>query len=132
MRERKRERLKRQSGGENIEREHGRLRVLGRAAVQGVTVGIHYLTVYCHSCGLRFCSGQEYRGITTRAICTYMCVAKCDILSSKTRLLKSRGFQLAAFPFTHITTRRDDAHCFPCLYIYSNDIHRIRIFFCYQ
>lgn len=40
-------------------------------------MGIHYLTVYCHSCGLRFCLGQEYRGITTllyRYICSEMCV----------------------------------------------------------
>lgn len=58
-------------GEEDVEREHGGLRVLGRATVQGVTVGIHYLTVYCHSCGLRFCSGHEYRGIT---LLGYMCI----------------------------------------------------------
>lgn len=58
-------------GEENVEREHGGLKVLGRATVQGVTVGIHYLTVYCHSCGLRFCLGREYRGIT---LLGYTCV----------------------------------------------------------
>jgi len=79
---------------------HGRLRVLGRAAVPGVTVGIHYLTVYCHFCGLRFRLGQEYRSITTCYVYVHtrtrarICMAKRDIPFSKTHLSKSRGFQL--------------------------------------
>lgn len=120
-------RVRERARGGDVEREHSRLRVLGCAVVQGVTEGIHYLTVYCHSCGLRFYSGQEYRSITDSIYMytyyIYICIrmTKCDIPFWKTRL-KSRGFQLAAFSFIHDGTIRVASFGFKFIHEQQNKI----------
>lgn len=95
-------------------RGNGKGWVLGRGMVKGVTVGIHYLTVYCHSCGLRFCSGQEQQHLWYTSIyilhCVYMC-SDMRYLQSETRL-KNQTFPSVLFRLVSLRyVPRSKIHC---------------------
>ena len=105
-------------------REHSKGWVLGRGMVKGVTVGIHYLTVYCHSCGLRFCSGQEQHLWCTSVYILYVyACSDTRYLPSETRL-KSQTSLTVLFRLVSLDIFRSKIfYSLPIKFLISTDVN---------